>query len=676
MFLLTRPTSANPEKGGLLGHPDDEEWKKYGCGAEEEVGMAACFCRFLRDAMVYEEVSSTGKGMVPLANTMNSSANCVGGWSQNFPCGHVDLLLHLQLTNFGSEKANDVWGWTHSASGRDFAILDVKTYKDHAFIGSEATNHGMQVFDLTELLTKSGTENFQETAHYNGVGNSHNIVINEASGNAYIVGSNKCSGGLHMVDFSNPPNPTEAGCYSGDGFIHDAHCVIYNGPDASYKGKEICFACNENAIVVVDVTNKKIPVQLHRQNQGWLSPDHQYFVFGDETDEMKNGDHTRTLVMNVQDLNNIQFAAAYVAQTTAVNHNLYIKDDIIYLASYRAGLRVLQVKNYQTASFEEVGYFDVHPGSDSASFNGAWSVYPFFSSGIVSIERGLFVVKPDNIDAPPPTPAPPTTPPTAFTCDRDKIEVPVQLLTDQWSDVENHFKIVDITLYDDYEGDGLTGNAYFKLVVGGTEEWNSDELGSNFTSASHEFSVGTTTAATSAPTPLPTHNPTKAPTAAPTQASSGSCQGGQSFIRFELNTDQWSKDDNHFEVIDMNTNQKTLSRIKGGYPMGAGNLVVDTMCLPAGRYKITVYDDWETDGLTGVGYFKFLVNGVVKWSDNDVTRIFKTASYEFSIGTTPISCPSGQKPVVFELLTDPWSYQDNSFEIVDSSTHQKNLSRG
>lgn len=34
---------------------------------------------------------------------------------------------------------------------------DIKVYKDHAFIVSEASNHGMQVFDLTRLRNVSNT---------------------------------------------------------------------------------------------------------------------------------------------------------------------------------------------------------------------------------------------------------------------------------------------------------------------------------------------------------------------------------------------------------------------------------------------------------------------------------------------------------------------------------------
>jgi hypothetical protein len=151
-------------------------------------------------------------------------------------------------------------------------------------------------------------------------------------------------------------------------------------------------------------------------HQGWLSPNHEYFVFGDETDEKTFGFNTKTLVMDVKDLNNIKLAGSYFGPNKAIDHNLYIVNDIIYLASYRAGMRVIKVNNYANANFQEIGHFDVYPSSNSANFNGAWSVYPYFSSGTVlisGIEQGLFVVRPTNVNpkpAPTPNPTPAPTP--------------------------------------------------------------------------------------------------------------------------------------------------------------------------------------------------------------------------------------------------------------------------
>jgi hypothetical protein len=58
----------------------------------------------------------------------------------------------------------------------------------------------------------------------------------------------------------------------------------------------------------------------------------------------------------------------------------------------------LDITNVAAASLERVAYFDTQPNTDAANFNGTWSNYPFFKSGLVilsDIESGLFIVKPE-----------------------------------------------------------------------------------------------------------------------------------------------------------------------------------------------------------------------------------------------------------------------------------------
>lgn len=297
---------------------------------------------------------------------------------------------------------------------------DVKTYNDHAYIVTEDDLQGLQVFNLNLLKEVTSPTLFEETTHVNVFGNAHNIAINEESGYAYVVGSNKCNGGLLMFNLESPLNPTEEGCFSSDGYTHDVQCVNYNGPDSTYSGKEICFASNEDTVTIVDVTNKENLIQISRTtytgsrytHQGWLTEDHKYFLFNDELDEYQTGVKTTTWVMNVENLSTPVLKGKYTHDTNAIDHNLYIKNNKVYEANYRAGLRVLEIGNLEEAELTEVAYFDVYGLDDNARFNGAWSSYPFFESGnviISSIEGGLFTVKQGD---PGPTPSPTTSQPT------------------------------------------------------------------------------------------------------------------------------------------------------------------------------------------------------------------------------------------------------------------------
>jgi hypothetical protein len=63
-------------------------------------------------------------------------------------------------------------------------------------------------------------------------------------------------------------------------------------------------------------------------------------------------------------------------------------------------LRVLDASQIAQGALRELGFFDIYPVDDNPNFNGAWTSYPFFSSGAVivnGIEQGLFVVRPRAI---------------------------------------------------------------------------------------------------------------------------------------------------------------------------------------------------------------------------------------------------------------------------------------
>ncbi|MEO8460925.1 MAG: choice-of-anchor B family protein, partial [Dokdonella sp.] len=358
---------------------------------------------------------------------------CVGGLAESYPCNKIDLLGHLNLTQLrvnSGGNGNDSWGWTDPLNGREYALVglsngtafvditdddpvllgnlathssnstwrDIKTMGHYAFIVSEATNHGMQVFDLYKLRNVVGAPvTFTEDAWYGQFGKAHNLVINEDSGFAYAVGSRQgtqqCLAGLHMINISNPLVPTFAGCFSADGYTHDAQCIMYDGPDSRYTGHEVCFAANEDTVTIVDVTNKSAPVQLSRTpypgsgytHQNWLTADRRHLLVDDETDEVNDGHNTYTYVWDVQSLTAPTLAFTYTGPTTSSDHNLYIHDGFAYEADYKSGLRILKLDQIDSGSLNEVAYFDTYPGNNTSGYDGAWSNYPYFASGKVII---------------------------------------------------------------------------------------------------------------------------------------------------------------------------------------------------------------------------------------------------------------------------------------------------
>ena len=364
---------------------------------------------------------------------------CENGFANNYPCKDYDLQSHIFLAEMGASEGNDSWGWTDPDGGTEYALVgldngtafidisdpvnpiylgklpthttpsiwrDIKVYQNHAFVVSEAGGHGMQVFDLTRLRNVSNPpEIFTEDAHYAGFGNSHNIAINEETGYAYSLGDNTFGGGLHFINIQDPLNPIAAGGYAEGGYTHDTQVITYDGPDSDYTGKEIAFASNADHVEIVDVTNKSNPIQIASfeypatgyTHQNWLTEDRNYMLLGDEGDEFDFGFNTRTIVINVSDLDNIVLHMEYEGETSSVDHNGYVIGDKYYLANYSSGLRVVDISDIENGIMTASNYFDTYPSNNNANYAGSWNVFPFFESGniVISGENGFTLVR-DN----------------------------------------------------------------------------------------------------------------------------------------------------------------------------------------------------------------------------------------------------------------------------------------
>ena len=368
--------------------------------------------------------------------------SCIDGFANEYPCKDYDLLSWIPLSFFGSESANDNWGWTDSNSKREFVLQglndglaflditdpqkviligkllsatdpsdwrDVKIYNNYAFVVSEASSHGLQVFNLNRLLDSDEFKIFNEDYIANDFGNAHNIAINISTGFAYILGSALYEGGPVFYDISFPEQPILRGGFSDTSYIHDAQIITYEGEDQNYLGREILLGSNSdggetNQLIILDVTEKTNPQMISSisysyggyTHQGWIDENHRYFYLGDELDELRYGNKTRIITFDLKDLKNPKIHFVHEGKTDAIDHNLYIKSNKLYLSNYTAGLRELNIENIENKEIIEEAFFDTHPENDDASFEGVWNSYPFFESGVIAvsdINRGLFLIK-------------------------------------------------------------------------------------------------------------------------------------------------------------------------------------------------------------------------------------------------------------------------------------------
>ncbi|MEL6329695.1 MAG: choice-of-anchor B family protein [Planctomycetota bacterium] len=352
----------------------------------------------------------------------------------------VTLLSQVPLNNFAGNQAagNDCWGYT-SPSGREYAIIgleagfgfvevtdprnpvvvatipgpsspwhDVKVVGRYAYGVSEG-GEGIQVMDLGSI--DAGVVDLVRNSQVGGHTTTHNIVANEEAGTLYLAGGNVGNGGLIRMDLTDPTRPQILGGWT-EMYVHDAQVVTWNsGP---FAGREIAFCASgfnggstRTGLRIVDMTNPTNPVVISTlfypdagySHQVWVGEDQRTLYLNDELDENTGiSGETTTRVVDVSDLANPALAGTFSSGSAAIDHNLYVHGGLIYQANYRSGLRVFETSDPLRPT--EIGFYDTFPSSDSANFNGAWSVYPFFESGTVvvsDIERGLFVFRVDPI---------------------------------------------------------------------------------------------------------------------------------------------------------------------------------------------------------------------------------------------------------------------------------------
>lgn len=369
-------------------------------------------------------------------------------WTQGMPVQrgggfdalNMTLLSHIPLNNFSPlvrNGGNDCWGYV-SPSGREYAIMgvtggygfvditdpanpvivdtvggpsslwhDVKVVGEYAYGVSEGGS-GIQVMDMSDI--ESGNVNLITNFIGGGYSTTHNVITNEDTGSLWISGANVGNGGLVHIDISNPASPAIDGGWTNM-YVHDAQVTTWTRPGV-FQGREIAFLASgfsggfsQTGLRIADVTDPNNPIDIKTlfypnagySHQVWTSHDQRYLYLNDELDE---GDglvpSTTTRIFDISDLANAQFVGTFTTGKAAVDHNLYTKGDLIFEANYRSGLRILD--GIDPTAPVEIAYFDTHPEDDAASFNGAWSSYPYFPSGniiISDIERGLFVVRLD-----------------------------------------------------------------------------------------------------------------------------------------------------------------------------------------------------------------------------------------------------------------------------------------
>lgn len=412
------------------------------------------------------------EGPVPMSLLEMASSTCVGGFAGEYPCNGIDFMSRVPLSSFtGSPlSASNLWGYVDLDDNREYAIIglrngtgvvditdpvnpvivghiagvssqwrEMKVYQfwnasasrwdAYAYVTTEGSGGGIQIIDLTQLPNSVSLANTwtgvstSHTDHVSNINYSTNVSNNpNFPPILYISGSNK--GGLRFVSLANPTNLTEIGFWTGT-YSHDTYAHVFTDARANqcapgHNPCEVVFSfAGSPGLKIIDVTDKSAPVtlstftypQLGYTHSGWISSDGNHLYLHDELDEQNFGVNGRIYTIDITNLTAPFVSNIHTTGNAAIDHNGYTIGNKFYFSNYTRGIGVLDVTNPNAPV--ELAFFDTYPANNTATFNGAWGVYPYLPSGniiISDIQRGLIVVKEQTGGGPTPTPTVTNTP--------------------------------------------------------------------------------------------------------------------------------------------------------------------------------------------------------------------------------------------------------------------------
>lgn len=353
---------------------------------------------------------SSGDGIVFCAqipvNMLGGTGNGADLWHHVSPAGREYAIVTTKESVAFVEVTDPFQPavvHTHDRDSSSSLWADVKVIGEYAYVDGEGGG-GVRVFDLRAI--DSGVVTFEGAV---AEGKAHNIVACPEAGLLIRVGQS-----VRFYDVSKDPVELEFLGSRSDRFVHDARIMVYpeDGPDEDHRGEIIGFLndgfnsgwVDPGLSIVSFGTRDDFDPQgetLGRvtwadggySHQCWESEDVRWLYSNDETSSVLD---STWQCIDITDLDNPVLGVQQANGRDATNHNLFVKDGMLFAANYKDGIRVLAATGND---LEEIASFDTYPNSDSAGYQGCWGVDPFLPSGTIlasDMQSGLFILRLDE----------------------------------------------------------------------------------------------------------------------------------------------------------------------------------------------------------------------------------------------------------------------------------------
>lgn len=335
---------------------------------------------------------------------------------------------------------NSVWGWV-GADGHEYAILggrdavyffdlknpakptllqkfnglgttiwrEFKSYKNRVYAVCDGCQEGLMIFDMSEAPDTIKRSYFSNALFTN----SHTITCDTTSGRLYLNGTSVGYNGILVLDIAtNPDQPTAIDTLdltfaggNGGGYVHDSYV----------RGDTVYASHGYGGLGIWDFKGDKVhgPKLLGSvatggyNHSGWLTNDGLTFVYAEEIPagqplHIIGLDNLENQEVSVEKA--FKFPLHAPKDNNAIYHNVYIKDNLVYVASYLDGLQVFDIKDRKDP--RQVAWYDTYhadtiykigtPSGGMTGYAGCWGAYPWLPSGTIlasDMQNGLFTLK-------------------------------------------------------------------------------------------------------------------------------------------------------------------------------------------------------------------------------------------------------------------------------------------
>ncbi len=333
---------------------------------------------------------------LPIASPNNLKLQYSGCWGhavngrEYAVVGGAEHVLFFDITEPTTPQLVGKFKGTVNTVWREF-----KSYKNRIYAVSDASTEGLMIFDMshaedTIVRTYWSTEFFEK---------AHTITLDTTSGRIYLNGGNATQGIMVLDVSQNPDQPT---------FL--AHAQFQGGGlhDSYVRNDTIYASSGFEGYYIYDMKNPLNPVLLAELNTGgynhnsWLNTAGTYAYY---TEEIPDGRPVQIIDLQNLALGEIEVAGSFLdkfsvagGEHTAIPHNVYIKDDILFNSQYEDGLLAYDISNPTQPVL--LAHYDTHPENIMYNqYRGNWGNYPWLPSGNIiaaDMQNGLYVLKLSN----------------------------------------------------------------------------------------------------------------------------------------------------------------------------------------------------------------------------------------------------------------------------------------